>query len=272
MGRKVRAGLWIAGAIALIAVLLPSAAAAQLGPAPGISPPGANDFDCKPSKGHTRPVVLVHGTFGDMTVSWNLISPELVNRGYCVFALDYGDRGTGRIEDSAAELGAFVDRVLAATGARKVAIIGHSQGGMMPRHYIKFGGGQRTVAELIGLVPSNHGTDNPLAPISVGCRACRQQVTGSDFMTRLNRGDKTPGRRIDYTQITTRFDQVVTPFTSAFLPGPKRRVTNVVLQDRCPANRTEHLGIIYNRVALQWVKRALARQGRPAPPAFQPDC
>jgi hypothetical protein len=34
-------------------------------------------------------VVLVHGTFADMTVSWNLISPALKASGYCVFALDY---------------------------------------------------------------------------------------------------------------------------------------------------------------------------------------
>ena len=56
--------------------------------------------------------MLVHGTFGDMTVSWNLISPRLKQDGYCVFALDYGHRGTDPIEESAAELRDFVNRVL----------------------------------------------------------------------------------------------------------------------------------------------------------------
>ncbi len=65
-------------------------------------------------------MVLVHGTFGDMTVSWNLISPVLAMDGYCVFALDYGNRGIGPIEDSAAQLEDFVDRVLASTGASRV--------------------------------------------------------------------------------------------------------------------------------------------------------
>lgn len=205
-----------------------------------------------------------------MSVSWNLISPELAEKGYCVFALDYGGRGVGPIEDSAAQLGSFVDTVLTSTGARKVAIVGHSQGGMMPRYYMKFLGGKRKVAELIGLAPSNHGTTSPLAPIIPGCIACHQQAADSDFMAKLNAGDETPGRRVSFTQVTTRYDQVVRPHTSGFLAGPK--TTNVVVQDKCPNDDVEHLGIIYDRVALQWVQNALRRQGRPANPAFVPSC
>ena len=267
MARSGRALIAI-GALTL-ALALAGPAGGQA-PSPGTSPPGANDFSCKPSKGHTRPVVLVHGTGGDMSISWNLISPSLVERGYCVFALDYGNRGTGRIQDSAAELKAFVERVLRATGARKVAIVGHSQGGMMPRWYMRFLGGADQVAELIGLVPSNHGTTNPGALTAPNCPACRQQAAGSPFLTKLNRGDETPGEKVSFTQITTRYDEVVTPYQSAFLQGPK--TTNVVVQDKCPADPFEHIGIIYDRVALQWVRKALARQGKPANPGFQPTC
>lgn len=205
-----------------------------------------------------------------MSVSWNLISPTLAKDGYCVFALDYGGRGLGPIQDSAAELGHFIDRVLRATGARKVAIVGHSQGGMMPRYYMRFLGGAGKVAELVGLVPSNHGTTNPGALIVPGCPACRQQAAGSKFIKRLNRGDETPGMNVSFTQITTRFDEIVTPFTSAFLRGPK--TTNVVVQRKCPADPTEHIGIIYDPIAVQWVENALRRRGKPANPAFQPDC
>ena len=73
-------------------------------PAAAANPPGANDWSCKPTSAHPYPVVLVHGTFGDMTVSWNLISPRLKQDGYCVFALDYGNRATAPIEGSAAQL------------------------------------------------------------------------------------------------------------------------------------------------------------------------
>jgi triacylglycerol esterase/lipase EstA (alpha/beta hydrolase family) len=241
-------------------------AAAQ---APGISPPGANDWSCKPSSAHPYPVVLVHGTFGDMTVSWNLISPKLKQDGYCVFALDYGNRATGPIEDSAAQLRDFVNRVLAATGARKVSLVGHSQGGMMPRYYIKFLGGANKVDDLVGLAPSNHGTSNPGALLLEGaglCYSCGQQATGSPFLTNLNAGDETPGQ-VSYTAVETRYDEVVVPYTSAFLSG----ATNVLLQDRCPLDVAEHLGIIYDAVALRWVRNALGRSG-PADPNFRPSC
>jgi triacylglycerol lipase len=255
--------------VAVAALSVATVARADL--APGIPPPGANDWNCEPSAQRPYPVVLVHGTFGDMTVSWNLISPVLALDGYCVFALDYGNRGIGPIEDSAAQLEDFVDQVLAATGAARVSLVGHSQGGMMPRYYIKFLGGKSEVDDLIGLVPSNHGTTNPLAPPAgvVGCISCVQQAAGSAFLENLNAGDETPGD-VSYTQVTTRYDEVVIPYRSAYLAaGP--RTTNVTLQDRCPLDLTEHLGIIYDPVALRWVKNALERPG-PADPAFRPSC
>ena len=251
-----------------LALVCAAPASAQL-PSPGISPPGANDWSCHPSSAHPSPVVLVHGTFGDMTVSWNLISPRLKQAGYCVFALDYGDRGTGPIEGSAAQLRDFVDRVLAATGARKVSLVGHSQGGMMPRYYVKFLDGAGKVDDLIGLAPSNHGTSNPGALVLDGvgvCYSCGQQATGSAFLTNLNAGDETPGN-ISYTVVETRYDEVVIPYTSAFLSG----ATNVLLQTRCPLDVAEHLSIIYDAVALRWIQNALGRPG-PADPGFRPSC
>jgi triacylglycerol esterase/lipase EstA (alpha/beta hydrolase family) len=243
---------------------------------PGSSPPGSNDWSCRPTTAHPYPVVLVHGTFGNMTDSWQALSPLLANNGYCVFALDYGGspgnqiQATGDIPTSAAQLGAFVDRVLAATGA-----LGHSQGGMMPRWYIKFLGGDQTVHALVGLAPSNHGTTfNGLAslarafpggPSAFGalCQACEQQFVGSSFLEELNAGgDTVPGP--SYTVIETRYDEVVTPYTSAFLSGPN--VTNITLQDQCARDLVDHVGIIYDAIALHDVLNALDPAGA-TPPA-----
>jgi triacylglycerol esterase/lipase EstA (alpha/beta hydrolase family) len=248
---------------------------------PGSSPPGSNDWNCRPTAAHPYPVVLVHGTFANMTDSWQALSPLLANNGYCVFALDYGGppgnqvQATGDIPTSAAQLGAFVDRVLQATGATKVDVVGHSQGGMMPRWYIKFLGGDQTVHELVGLAPSNHGTTfNGLAslarafpggPSALGglCQACEQQFVGSSFLDELNAGgDTVPGP--SYTVIETKYDTVVTPYTSAFLSGPN--VTNITLQDQCPRDLVEHVGIIYDAIALHDVLNALDPAGA-TPPA-----
>jgi len=247
---------------------------------PGSSPPGSNDWNCRPTAAHPYPVVLVHGTFANMTDSWQALSPLLANNGYCVFALDYGGspgnqiQATGDIPTSAAQLGAFVGRVLDATGATKVDVVGHSQGGMMPRWYIKFLGGDQTVHALVGLAPSNHGTTfNGLAslarafpggPSAFGalCQACEQQFVGSSFLEELNAGgDTVPGP--SYTVIETRYDEVVTPYTSASLSGPN--VTNITLQDQCARDLVDHVGIIYDAIALHDVLNALDPAGATAP-------
>ena len=155
--------------------------------------PGVNDWSCRPAAAHPRPVVLVHGTFGDRKHLLENLSAALVDEGYCVFSLDYGNRATGPIERSAEQLSAFVDRVLAETGAAKVSIVGHSQGGMMPRYYIKFLGGADKVDDLVGLAPSNHGTSQPLAMfpgVDYLCPACKQQQTGSEFLRNLSRSSE----------------------------------------------------------------------------------
>src|SRR3954462_5166617 len=166
-----------AALLAVVAALL--AAAPAKAPAPGISPPGPNDFSCR-STAHPVPVILVHGTFGDMTVSWNLFSPALVQAGYCVYALDLVKRGMAPMDQSADKLAAFIDEVLTRTGATKVSLVGHSQGGMLGRYVAKFRGKLGVLADCAAPAPRSHGTTNPLAPPlgGLGCPACAEQAAG----------------------------------------------------------------------------------------------
>jgi triacylglycerol esterase/lipase EstA (alpha/beta hydrolase family) len=266
----------IMGACLTAAVVAGPSAASAAEPPP---PPGAN-VACTPSAAHPEPVILVHGTFENRFNNWQAMSPALKAAGYCVYALNYGSYnnsgalgiyGVGRIEASAQELADFVDSVLAATGASKVDLVGHSQGGMMPRYYIKNLGGDGKVDDLVGLSPSNHGTTNPFAaPAGRMCPACAQQAAGSSFITQLNSGDETPGP-VSYTNVATRYDEVVTPYTSAFLHPDDDQVTNITLQDKCPNDTSEHLRTPYDPPAIAITLDALGRDG-PADPAFQPPC
>jgi pimeloyl-ACP methyl ester carboxylesterase len=253
-------------AIVLTAAALLAGAAPAAAQTPGIPPPGANDFSCR-SGAHPVPVILVHGTFGDMTVSWNELSPLLKSQGYCVFALDLVRRGMAPMDQSADKLAAFVDEVRTRTGAAKVSLVGHSQGGMLARYVAKFRGKLALIDDIVGLAPSSHGTTNPLAPpLGIVCQACAEQAAGSAFMKQVNSGVEAPPPS-SYTVISTKYDEVVTPYRSQALKG----ATNVVLQDRCREDVTEHVGIVYDPIALEWVLNALGRTG-PADPAFRPTC
>jgi triacylglycerol esterase/lipase EstA (alpha/beta hydrolase family) len=250
------------------------------------SPLGAN-VPCHPSAAHPYPVVLVEGTFASMYNSFEAISPDLVNNGYCVYAFNYGQTiplsgfyAMGDIPTSAMELATEVNRVLAATGASKVDLVGWSQGGMMPRYYINDLGGAAKVSTLVGFAPSNYGTTLDglqglitqlglagvtTALLSTTCAACAQQLQGSSFLAGLNQAPTAPAVR--YVVIETADDEVVTPYTNAFLPSAAN-VQNITLQNQCPQDASDHISISYDSNALQDMINALG----PDNPGFQPAC
>ncbi|MFJ8635275.1 esterase/lipase family protein [Streptomyces sp. NPDC093568] len=264
------AALLLTAAVAVV----PAATTAQAAETGTASSTGWNDYSCKPSAAHPRPVVLVHGTLANSVDNWLGLAPYLTGRGYCVFSLDYGQlpgvpffHALGPIDKSAEQLSAYVDKVLAATGAAEADLVGHSQGGMMPRYYLKFLGGAGKVNALVGIAPNNHGTTlgglTNLLPYFPGAGdllntttpALAQQVVGSEFMNKLNAGgDTVPGVR--YTVIATKYDEVVTPYRSQFLSGPD--VRNVLIQDLCAVDISEHafLGLT-DRIAFHEVANAL---------------
>jgi triacylglycerol esterase/lipase EstA (alpha/beta hydrolase family) len=305
--RPTRRSRGLRGALALtIAVLcattlfVPSATAAPLpvgtlsgGIAQALYAPrsatGANDWFCRPSAAHPRPVVLVHGTLEAVSVNWSAMAPLLRNNGYCVFTLSYGETllslngrlpGLGDIAGSARQLSTFIDTVRFWTGSSKVDIVGHSQGGMMPNHYLKKLGGASKVGTFVGLSPSNHGTTLSgitnlgqqlgilgiaEAVLGVTTPALSQQIQGSSFQTNLFAGgDTVAGPR--YAVITTTKDLVVTPHTNGYLSGPN--VENITIQNQCPTDPVGHIGISYDWPAQQNVLNELG----PNVPNFKPVC
>ena len=259
--------------LAAAATVVPATAAEAADEAAAPSS-GWNDYSCKPSSAHPRPVVLVHGTLANSVDNWLGLAPYLVNRGYCVYSLDYGQlpgvaffNGLGPVDKSAEQLDVFVDKVLAATGAAEADLVGHSQGGMMPRYYLKFLGGAAEVNALVGIAPSNHGTTlggltelldhfpGAADLLTTATPALADQVVGSAFMTKLNAGgDTVPG--VTYTVLATKYDEVVTPYRSQFLDGPN--VRNIVIQDLCALDLSEHAAIgLLDRIAFHEVTNAL---------------
>ena len=255
-----------------------------------VSPAGSNDFDCEPSKRHRHPVVLVHGLAANQSVNWTTMSPYLYNEGYCVFSLTYGTRdsvdfgvyqpgGLRAMGHSAHQLKKYVNKILEATGAQKVDIVGHSEGSLMPNYYVKFLNGAKRVGKYVGVTPLWNGTQlagifaldelgqalgfsqiayDVLAPY---CTSCHQFISGSKFLGRMNEGGAAvPGVR--YTMIMTRNDELVIPYTSGIMDGAH----NVVVQNRCDLDQSEHLSIIYDPVTAGLISNALdPRHKQPVP-------
>ncbi len=248
---------------------------AIFGGVPNSNAPGTNDFSCKPTAAHPRPVILVHGTLGNRSTNWQTYGPLLKNNGYCVFALTYGATlplpypgafgGLGDIPASAAQLAAFVNQVLAATGASKVDIVGHSQGTLMPDYYAKFLGGASKIGSYISLAPLWHGTTSTgtgalsaaafapgIDPLDLIGPSLGQMAAGSAFIQHLSVGGvAVPG--IKYVNIMTKYDELVKPYTSGVEPG----MTNIVLQDHCKQDYTEHFEIAADKNASIFVLNAL---------------
>jgi triacylglycerol esterase/lipase EstA (alpha/beta hydrolase family) len=254
-------------------------------------PPGANDPSITVTAEHPLPIILINGTIATQGGNWGVGAPVLANAGYKVYTFNYGNtrqdpnypiQATDDIRQSGLELAAEVDRVLAETGAPKVILIGHSQGGgILPVYYINNLGGADKVSQLIGIAPSNHGTDADgliglqnlpiLGRLLTGIAnwlgpALEQQAVGSAFQQEVyGNGDTRPG--VLYTTIISTNDGVVTPYTQQALNGAG--VTNIVIQDLYPGLPVGHLGVVLSPQVWSVVLDALASNSEANPQSLQ---
>ncbi|KAK3828220.1 MAG: hypothetical protein J3Q66DRAFT_383006 [Benniella sp.] len=97
--------------------------------------------------------------------------------------------------------------------------------------------------DLNGLVPflTGVGLHDPIkTTIDPVCKSCFQFLTGSDFLNKLNAGgDTVPS--VHYKFIVSKLDRIITPYTNGKLRDQKPLVTNIVLQDLCVGDLSEHI-------------------------------
>lgn len=226
------------------------------------APSGANDWSCRPSAAHPRPVVLVHATFTNMATNWMQISPLLKRNGYCVFAFDYGATnpqlpqvgGLDSVANSGKTMDAFVDRVRAETGSAKVDLVGHSQGGTLLKYYISALGKGANVEHAVAMGPTIHGTTlsglvnlMSLIPGLEGSIAPGplDQAVGSDFIKALNKLPDTAGGA-KLTVISSAYDAVSTPYTAQRPTGAGTKW--IVVQRQCALDFVDHVGLALDSI------------------------
>jgi len=210
------------------------------------------------------PVIVVNGLFG-VGFAYEPLVARLRADGYQVWDFELPTLGTQDIHLSAQALDAFADGVRAQTGAAKVDLVGHSEGGLVSRTYVKYYGGAAEVDSLVTLGTPNYGTvaANIVRLFTLGTcagiTACEQMTIGSSFLADLNAGDDSIGDVV-YTNIATVFDELVQPFTNSFLDAADGKITNKSLQSQCWLRVVGHLGLILDGAVYSGVEDALEKR------------
>jgi triacylglycerol esterase/lipase EstA (alpha/beta hydrolase family) len=212
------------------------------------------------------PVVIVPGfTTGPIiSVGYAPLAARLRDAGYDVTMLVYPDYGFGDIHANAVRLASLVSSVRARTGAARVDLVAHSMGGLVSRDYVKTLGGSATVDSLVMMGTPNYGTS--IANIAsffllgdcAGITACQQMAKGSSYLANLNAGDDTIGN-VAYTSIATKVDEVVIPYSTAFLANDGN-IANIAVQNQCALRFPMHLGLILDGAVADGVKDALRHE------------
>lgn len=171
-----------------------------------------NDMDCNPSSFKPNPVILLHGLLGNSD-EFAYMGLRFALEGYCAYSLDYGHMpgipilgGLNDLMVSAKELSVFVDKVLAATGASKVDLVGHSEGSTLPRVYLKYFNGTAKVDHFAAIGSNQYGTTlanivtileaaklfSPVKGVlNAVCKACFQLTLEAPFLDQLAEGGDT---------------------------------------------------------------------------------
>jgi triacylglycerol esterase/lipase EstA (alpha/beta hydrolase family) len=166
------------------------------------------------------PVLLVHG-YGCNSGYWAQLAPLLDNARISHATLDL-EPLTGDIDGYAAQVEAKVDELCKKTGAPRVAIVGHSMGGVVGRAWMRAYGSAR-LARLITLGSPHHGTC--LASFGIGLNAAQMgrlapEGPACDWLQALDASED-PARRALVTSIYTHHDNIVSPRITAELAGAR---------------------------------------------------
>ncbi|KAG0378778.1 hypothetical protein BGX24_002817 [Mortierella sp. AD032] len=247
----------------------------------GVAQPESDqtNWSCVPSQEHPYPVIMLHGLFAPGFESWRTMAKRLSDVGYCVYQLKYGMLpgfktlgGISDIRESAKELDTYITKVLDTTHAKKVDLIGHSEGTVVARWYLKFLDRQGQVQQqeqeqeqqeregrvrsLVSIAPVGKGTsakgllsmtkvlgvfDDLAEVVQPLCAACVQLLEGSDLLQQLYGQDGLKGEveEVRYLNIITSRDDMVTPFTNGVMAIPDESQMEVVTEQEDTTSKVQ---------------------------------
>lgn len=190
------------------------------------------------------PVVLVHGYLCNHRI-WDDVTTTLRDNGHAVFAVNLEPVFTP-IDGYAPIVEAAVQSLLQHTGQSKVALVGHSMGGLAIRAWIRSSGTDR-VARVLTLGTPHAGTKLAKGtPTPNG----KQMLWKSQWLADLTAGESAATRALMRIAITPQ-DNIVCPQRPQVLPG----IAPVVFEG------IGHLQMCTHPPVIEWVTQELGALG-----------
>ena len=215
-------------------------------------------------------VLLVPGTGSrpDEAFSWGY-QRALAADGFATCTVALPDDGLGSFTRAAVRVRKAI-RATADLADRRISVVGHSQGGALPVWAVKFWpGSARRVDDIVSLAGPFGGTRLGNELCTAGrCAALAWQLrVGARTVAALQHAPLPTGRKApDVTSLAGPYDEIVRPQPYAsHLDG----ATNVVLNEVCPADPSEHGLILGDPVGYALALDALTHRG-PADPGRIP--
>lgn len=239
-----------------------------------------NDFLCRSSR-HPNPVVVIHGAVSNLNDKDGAGSVEkyLHQQGFCVFALTYGAYpqfpsigGLRAINESSQEIASFIRTVRQRTNAKKIDLVGHSEGAFQVMYVPKFTGVSDLLDNLVAIAPPTRGCTaqvfsllpSPLrqsiikALGDIGVAGMADILVDGTAVRKLNDGNAIVQSGNNLTIIASRNDVFITPTNKSFVH--EDGVKNYYVQDYCPFDPVGHLGECKDITVLSLMANALAGQ------------
>jgi pimeloyl-ACP methyl ester carboxylesterase len=201
-----------------------------------------------PAKGNAGPaaipVLLVHGYICNHRV-WDDMARALLESGHPVLAMDLEPLFTS-IDDYAAMIERAVDTLLYQTGSTKLALVGHSMGGLAIRAWLRANNATRQaqVSRIITLGTPHQGTQ--IANASATTNGA-QMLWHSPWLAELASSETSVQRALMHI-VLTRQDHVVYPQREQVLDGAQ--VTEF--------EGLGHLELCLDRRVIDWVTQQVA--------------
>ena len=206
------------------------------------------------------------GTFAGQPAASIFYAPmaaRLRADGYQPYIFGLPTPGTQDIALTAQALNTYADQVRAQTGAARVDLIGHSQGGLVARHYVKYLGGSSEVDAVISLGAPHYGTalatwpsSSAWATASASPPACRCRSARPTWPT-STRGRHHRRRPLHEHRVGQRRGR--DPYRTGWLADDGNNV-NVRVQSPCFLRIVGHVGLALDGTVYSGIQDALANR------------